>query len=288
MHYCVRTMLAFLSFLSFLSFLLICSLSSCSNALVYQFEPSGSEEKDVKNALQSLNLETTDDDVTVQVTQSLGDLNLIYITLTVSFDDSISFEDSTILPNVLLTSSKVNTDDVDSMDWHSIQYFYGSLSPGKIETVAVDATTNSISYLLSFGLAEWSSYNEELTLLVGDFMDTSNKKIVAEGIHVFHWVPEISPMSLASSINSKDDLLQGELRITPFAMYVQFSASPYESLDALRGDIKIILLDGTEFYSSSGAFPPPSGRDKIFVPFSEILDLNRVSSVKIGTITVVN
>jgi hypothetical protein len=216
------------------------------------------------------------------------------ITLNVEFDDRTSLEESVILPQVLLTSNKVNKDEVDTMDWSSIQNRYGingRLTPGSVEVVTVDATKNSISYLLSFGLAEWSSYNDELSLFVGDFMNMPNKKIVADGIQLFHWVPEISQMALNASIDSKDNLLQGEIRITPLAMYGEFSASRYESFDDLMSDIKIILLDGTEYKlykSSSGSVTPSSGSGRIFVSFSEILDLNRVSSLKIGDISVAN
>lgn len=267
-----------------------------SRTFVTFFRASEADTDLLQDGIQDLKLESKDDEITIQVEQSLSDENGTYISFQVYFSESMATdcfterEDGYILPTkYCLLSGNIEKQAIESQSWEELKrssdrYVQGGSS--RIDVVSTDSSNRSISYLLAFTGGKKINVGDDITLILGDFVERKHhkEKLLSQGLYSFSWKERCSIKALNFTLKDKKQTLDGSAKLTPLALVVTLNHSAYISHSEGLNEIKIILRDGSEFSveSSGGGVMGMSGAGTWESNFRKILDVEQVQYLQIG------
>ena len=235
-----------------------------SNPLASQLDCSNLDDETISNATQNLDVTSEDNGVTGRLQQAMGSANLLYLSLEVTYPDTVEhlgLMDSS--PVFTLTKTGQTTQE-DS--FASVGSSWGC-----------DPDSTSITYLL-----EVESSHALLT--TGQDVTLRMEIPTTGSVLSFDWTIKTSAPQKEIVLNNEQGEQMGSAILTPFALSVSLDSTDQDRYALLSG---LTLLDknGDPLMPNEAAAASDTETYQIFFTFSSPLMVDQVGTVKIGTLT---
>lgn len=172
---------------------------------VQEFNPNVKTMHTLQSSAQDVDLQSSLNDVTVHVRQTLGDAKTMYIALKVTIPEELDASIESVSPQICEfvsgTVDEKDLSDLSSADLLSTYIRNGAMAGGgsmHISAVSESMQDNSLLYLLVLNSDEPFHFEEDTaTLLIGDFTvvrgDGTGKTY--PGVHAISWQPAQTELS---------------------------------------------------------------------------------------------
>ena len=235
-----------------------------SDPLASELDRSNLDDRTISNATQNLDITSEDNGVTGRLQQAMGSANLLYLSLEVTYPDTVEhlgLMDAS--PTFTLTKTGQTTQE-DS--FASVGSSWGC-----------DPDSTSITYLLEVE----SSY----ALLTTGQEVTLRMEIPATSSALsFDWTIETSAPQKEIVLNNEQGEQMGSAILTPFALSVSLDSTDLDR-DALLPSLVLLDKNGNPLMPNEAAAASDTETYQIFFTFSSPLMVNQVGTVQIGTLT---
>lgn len=301
-----------------LSLTLVLLFSSCASrpnviwddTFTQELNPDADIMQKLSGSVQNIDLQSSRDDVTVHVKQTLGDAKTLYIALDIILpgerdhrDAELESNDSvapySITPRVCeLVAGPVEYSDIKDLTPALIEHLYFSkrimIGDGSgVALVQTSITENTFSYLMYLSGDDKFFIPDTITLIIGDFSVSKDDMEIASypEIHLISWTPTNDAPLVEKTITTKDNKIIGSVLLSPFSFSGKVFSSDYETIDEFYQSIYFIQQDGTEFmpkkyHGSGGGFSLPGGAASQNFLFAQPLDIDTIKEIQIGGHTV--
>lgn len=256
------------------------------NELFYDFlDTTQIKEEVLQVALQDVNEENTDADLSLDVIQTITYEGFMCILAKISYPDDIILESNfNILSpaKIELYDGDVSVEDalyktprsLKSNSWHS-------------EIIKVDKSNNTVIYKYMISLKDVELMGRTVSLVLSDFKyldsDNVNDTLVENLISV--WTIEKVGYSAVLDIDVPDEEMVGKVVITPFSVDVDLLVSEFDDMDELKKSIYLVFKDGTQLSLKNCLGSNNSnGHITLTYYFESLIDPENLVKVVIGDI----
>ncbi len=235
-----------------------------SNPLASQLDRSNLDDETISNATQSLDVTSEDNGVTGILQQAMGSTNLLYLSLEVTYPDTVEhlgLMDSSPVFTLVKTGEATQEDSFASV---------GS-------SWGCDPDSTSITYLL-----EVESSHALLT--TGQDVTLRTEIPATDSVLSFDWTIETSAAQAEIVLSNQQGEQMGSAVLTPFALSVSLDRTDPDR-DALLSSLVLLDKNGDPLMPNEAAAASDAETYQIFFAFSSPLMVEQVGTVQIGTWT---
>lgn len=285
-----------------------------------------------QTAFQSVDVTGVCDDVTLTIREALGDSKTLYLILDYRLNDAAArklaqtYWDSDSADKRMIGVGYYGTGDWNwealksaeaalwqELDWADMgdrnAYLresvlahrqFGGGGSSLLEERSYDPETGTLTYLLRFRTDSQAQtlQDQPLTLLVLPPVAAVGEERIplAEQPALISFQPEYTAAVRSGEVETEDNACRIRAEVSPFTIGIDYYGSAYGSLEALRGNVQLVLQDGSvlpvqsigEGYSGSQSFSEAAGKTALCFRshFREILAVETVEAVQIGEIRI--
>lgn len=235
-----------------------------SNPLASHLDRSNLDEETISNATQNLDVTSEDNGVTGILQQAMGSTNLLYLSLEVTYPDTVEhlgLMDSSPVFTLVKTGEATQEDSFASV---------GS-------SWGCDPDSTSITYLL-----EVESSHALLT--TGQDVTLRMESPATDSVLSFDWTIETSAPQAEIVLSNQQGEQMGSAVLTPFALSASLDRTDPDR-DALLSGLVLLDKNGDPMMPNEAAAASDAETYQLFFAFSSPLMVEQVGTVQIGTLT---
>lgn len=266
-----------------------------------RFAPSDAVLQQSENAVQEVSAISQCGDVTVRVSQTLGDTTALYLNLELTLPESIDLYDyaiqdgdawySTIWPeDVQLYYRAASYEDLRGKTPEETESWFGESSyPSgmvSVENFEIDPESRTLRYLVGFFDDENQINSRSISLVVGSLTVENGDRMetLLEGPFVVSWKAQNNGAVQHYTL-LRDGQPAGRAALSAFGLKVHLSGVSAEDMETLLDLVEIVKKDGSRVKPEGGCClsytDPPTEIDMSW-QFDEIQVLEDISGIVVG------
>lgn len=241
---------------------------------VSYLELSGLSEETLAACTQTIDKDSQQDDVTIHVTQTIGDGMTLYVAFTVTYPETIDLNDPTTFPMEREDGrhySMIEAKLVEKTDAAKAS----ELGISGIQYNATPITSNMLSYIVSFTYDKDVLSGKEVTLSLTDYVVSGKSQEVS-------WTVENAAEFRYVDLKNESGKMVGAAILSPFGMNIDVWDTEIVNWEQIEGEVA--LLD-TEGIPIELGMVVGSEKPHIQTQFYQPVSLENVQAIRVGTCT---
>ena len=265
---------------------------------VEYFSLSNKDIDKIDDEIQDINKEISQDAYTIQLIQSLGNEQILYLAMDVTFPDNIKLKDLVkeegllnILPeNILLVEDIIEEDDIKDLSYIKLKDSllgkkYYQLSRSYIPYIDIDQ--NTIYYIFCFSAGVSSIKSDMLSVIINGFDYSIGDDVISTTSqnYVISWKFSNKGTIIKAQIIDDYGDITGNITLSKFSLNVHFYHSDYDSTGDAISSIIIKTNNGDIIEIKgplSSSFSNNTGELTIKKFFQQIVPIEEIQSIEIS------
>lgn len=275
------------------------------NLFIRYFEPTESQQSQLTEAVQDINISVIKDDITYTITQIIGDSNSIMVAMEIILPEGVTMP---TLQSVQCALAHVEEDalaqavgDITQETDFGYEKYNSALHAAELATGTAsgrqgwqillneyDEEMRVLSVLINFHYEE-EVYDRDCTLVLHQLWDPKENNLLSEPV-VMHFHTDFVSSALNYNVIESGEII-GSLKLTPMAAYIVFPSKlddngkvVYPESFVQDNRITLVMKDGTEIVFRRGT-TTENDREKTGTYYvSEIIELDQIQEINCGTL----